>query len=64
MANATENRDHVEPKQKGADTPIKLTVEVGMEALHRETVPSMADDLELTDQGSNPAKEREGTGRE
>ena len=64
MANALETRDHVEPTQKDVDKPTKVTVEVGMEALHRETVPVMADDLGLTDQGSNPAKEGEGTGRE
>jgi len=42
MANAPENRDHVEPKPKGTEKPTKVTVEVGMEALHRETVPIMA----------------------
>lgn len=61
---APENREHVESKQRGTDKPSRLSVEVGMEALHRETVPSMATDLGLTDYGSNPAKEREDTGRE
>jgi hypothetical protein len=50
---APENRDHIESKQKGIDQPSRVPVEVGMEALHRETVPSMAS-----------ADEREGTERE
>jgi hypothetical protein len=61
---APENREHIESKQPGTDVGSHRAVQVGMEALHRETVPSMAADLGLTDDGSNPAKERVGTGRD
>jgi len=50
--------------QPDTDHTLLVPVEVGMEALHRETVPSMAAELEHTDDESTPAKEREGPGRE
>jgi hypothetical protein len=62
MAKPTQRDD--ETRQPGTDKTSRVPVEVGMEALHRETVPSMANDLERTEDESTPARERKDTGRD
>lgn len=68
---APENREHVESEQEPTRDPSLtpggahgVPFEVGMAGLYRENVPSQAEDLGLTDYGSNPAAERQGSGKE
>ena len=62
---APENREHITSKTTfDPNVPARPEIPVGMEALHRETVPSQATDNPQSDYGSNPANEREGGGRE
>ena len=67
---APENREHVTSRATTADPslipggPHGAPVDPGMSELHREDVPSQAADLERTEYGENPARERAGTGKE
>jgi hypothetical protein len=67
---APENAEHVTSAKPTADLRQRpggahgAPVDVGMSELHREDVPGEASDLGLAHYGKNPAKEREGSGKE
>jgi hypothetical protein len=67
---APENREHVTSRATSADPALipgglhGVPVDPGMSELHREDVPSQAEDLDLTQYGESPARERAGSGKE
>jgi hypothetical protein len=58
---APENREHVQSEtQLSPNAPRRPDIQVGMEALQRDTIPSMASDTEHMDSDDNSmAKENE-----